>query len=85
MASYENRSPPNALRSLFDGYVPGRGKCNNIAMELFNLDVLKDKLIVQLFDHIRNNVYTKTACAYNINMYHGLNFSGLDNTQKIES
>jgi hypothetical protein len=54
-------------------------------MELFNLDVLKDSLVGQSVAHIKNNVYTNMHWAYTVDMFHGLNLSGIDNARKIEA
>jgi hypothetical protein len=85
MTSVDKRSTPGRLQALFDGYAPGRGKWKSIALELYNLEVLKDSLIDQSFYHIKKNVYTKTSWAYTVYMYHGVNLSGIDNAQKIEA
>jgi hypothetical protein len=77
MTPVDNRSTPGRLRALFDGYAPGRGKWKSIAMELLNLEVVKDNLIDQSVYHIKNNVYTKTSWDYTVDMSHGVNLSGI--------
>jgi hypothetical protein len=72
------------LQSRFDGYAPGRGKWKKIGLELFNMKVLKYHLIDASCTHIKENVYTKTSWTYNVDMFHGLNLSGIDNARNIE-
>jgi hypothetical protein len=83
MTSVDNRSTQARIQNIFDGYAPGRGKWKIIAMELFNLAVLKDSLVDQSLANIKNNVYKKTYWAYTVEMFHGLNLSGIDTTRKI--
>jgi hypothetical protein len=72
------------LQSRFNGYAPGRGKWKTIGLELFKMKVLKDHLIDAACTHIKENVYTKTSWAYTVDMFHGLNLSGIDNARNIE-
>jgi hypothetical protein len=72
------------LQSRFNGYNPGRGKWKKIGLELFNMKVLKDHLIEAAYTHIKENVYTKKSWAYTVDMFHGLNLSGIDNARNIE-
>jgi hypothetical protein len=83
--SVDKRSTPGHLQSLFDGYAPGRGKWKSTAIELFKLNALKDSLIDQSVFHIKDNVSGKTSSAYTVDMYHGVNLSGIDNASKIEA
>jgi hypothetical protein len=54
---------------VFDGYAPDRGKWKPLAIELFNLDVLKDSRIDQMVaPHLKDNVYIKTYWAYIVDM-----------------
>jgi hypothetical protein len=84
--SMYERESPTRLVYLFAGQAPGRGKWRNIAMELFNIDVLKDILIDQSVAHIKNNVYTKTYWAYMVDILNCHNPSGIGNVvRKIEA
>jgi hypothetical protein len=85
MTSVDKRSTPGLIQALFDGHAPGRGKWESVAVELFNLEVFKDSLTDQSVCHIKNNVYTKTSLAYTVDMHHGVNFIGIDNSRKIEA
>jgi hypothetical protein len=74
----------HTLQSRFDGYAPGRGKWKKIGLELFNMKVLKDHLIDATCTHIKEKLYNKTSWAYNVDMFRGLNLTGIDNGRNIE-
>jgi hypothetical protein len=50
-----------------------------------HIAVLKDSLFDQYVAHIKNNVYTKMSWAYTVDIFHGINLSGIDNVIKIEA